>query len=177
MHTTSVTLVCTVDKWRVVLKGENPDYINATNINVSLCCNIPLHIRINMCIWHWWWTWYMQGYKQHRAFIITQGPMQSTSRDFWKMVCSRKCSVIVMLSDLVEQGDVRIQLLLRIAMQFTNDFVLFRKYATSTGQDKHHKAMGSIELSWWVKRLQMDMCWEHSAFNNPRYIMVLYYCW
>ena len=50
---------------------------------------------------------YIQGYKRHRAFIITQGPMQSTSRDFWKMVCSRKCSVIVMLSDLVEQGEVR----------------------------------------------------------------------
>ena len=47
-----------------------------------------------------------QGYKQQRAFIITQGPMKSTSRDFWKMVWSRKCSVIVMLSDLVEQGEV-----------------------------------------------------------------------
>ena len=36
------TLMCysplcqnTVDKWRVVLKGENPDYIHATNIRVS----------------------------------------------------------------------------------------------------------------------------------------------
>ena len=28
--------VCTVDKWRVVLKGETPDYINASSINVSL---------------------------------------------------------------------------------------------------------------------------------------------
>ena len=31
------SLLCqnTVDKWRVVLKGENPDYIHATNIRVS----------------------------------------------------------------------------------------------------------------------------------------------
>jgi protein tyrosine phosphatase len=64
-----------VDKWRVVLKGDLPDYINATSIH---------------------------GYKQHRAFIITQGPMRTTSRDFWKMVFSRKCSVVVMLSDLSE---------------------------------------------------------------------------
>ena len=48
----------------------------------------------------------IQGYKQQRAFIIAQGPMQSTVRDFWKMVYDRKCGVIVMLSDLVEEGKV-----------------------------------------------------------------------
>jgi protein tyrosine phosphatase len=48
----------------------------------------------------------VQGYKQHRAFIITQGPMRTTSRDFWKMVFSRKCSVVVMLSDLSELDEV-----------------------------------------------------------------------
>ena len=48
-----------------------------------------------------------QGYKQQGAFIITQGPMQSTARDFWKMVHDRKCGVIVMLSDVVEGGQVR----------------------------------------------------------------------
>ena len=48
----------------------------------------------------------LQGYKQQRAFIIAQGPMQSTVRDFWKMVYDRKCGVIVMLSDLVEVGKV-----------------------------------------------------------------------
>jgi len=34
--------------------------------------------------------------------------MQSTARDFWKMVYDRECKVIVMLSDLVEGGQVRI---------------------------------------------------------------------
>ena len=33
--------------------------------------------------------------------------MQSTTRDFWKMLHDKKCSVIVMLSDLVEGGQVR----------------------------------------------------------------------
>ena len=32
--------------------------------------------------------------------------MRSTARDFWKMVYSRKCSVVVMLSDLIEQNEV-----------------------------------------------------------------------
>ena len=48
----------------------------------------------------------LQGYKKRRAFIITQGPMRSTARDFWKMVYSRKCSVVVMLSDLIELDEV-----------------------------------------------------------------------
>ena len=33
--------------------------------------------------------------------------MKSTCRDFWKMVYERECGVIVMLSDLVENGEVR----------------------------------------------------------------------
>ena len=47
---------------------------------------------------------YMQGYKQKKAFIIAQGPMESTVRNFWKMIYDRKSAVIVMLSDLVEGG-------------------------------------------------------------------------
>ena len=47
-----------------------------------------------------------QGYKQRRGFIIAQAPMKSTCRDFWKMVNERECGVIVMLSDLVENGEV-----------------------------------------------------------------------
>ena len=48
----------------------------------------------------------VQGYKQKRGFIIAQAPMKSTCRDFWKMVYERECGVIVMLSDLVENGEV-----------------------------------------------------------------------
>ena len=47
-----------------------------------------------------------QGYKQQRAFIIAQSPMQSTARDFWKMIHDRECGVIVMLCDVVEAGEV-----------------------------------------------------------------------
>jgi protein tyrosine phosphatase len=64
-----------VDRWRVVLKGETPDYISASNVH---------------------------GYKQQRAFIIAQSPMESTARDFWKMVWDRKCGVMVMLCHLEE---------------------------------------------------------------------------
>ena len=48
----------------------------------------------NQCATH------TQGYKQWKGFIIAQAPMNSTCRDFWKMVYERECGVIVMLSDL-----------------------------------------------------------------------------
>ena len=48
----------------------------------------------------------VQGYKQRKGFIIAQAPMKSTCQDFWKMVYERECGVIVMLSDLVENGEV-----------------------------------------------------------------------
>ena len=32
--------------------------------------------------------------------------MKDTCRDFWKMVFERECGLIVMLSDLVEGGEV-----------------------------------------------------------------------
>ena len=34
--------------------------------------------------------------------------MKSTCRDFWKMIYERECGVVVMLSDLVENGEVYI---------------------------------------------------------------------
>ena len=47
-----------------------------------------------------------QGYKQKKAYIIAEGPMVSTVRNFWKMITDRKCGVIVMCSDLIESGEV-----------------------------------------------------------------------
>ena len=47
-----------------------------------------------------------QGYKQYKGFIIAQAPIKFTCRDFWKMIYERECGVVVMLSDLVENGMV-----------------------------------------------------------------------
>ncbi len=48
-----------------------------------------------------------QGYKQKKAFILTQGPLTNTCRDFWKMVYDRNCGVIVMLTGIFEEEEVR----------------------------------------------------------------------
>ena len=46
----------------------------------------------------------MQGYKQKRAFIVAESPMQSTVRNFWKMIYEHDCAVVVMTSSLFEEG-------------------------------------------------------------------------
>ena len=48
----------------------------------------------------------LQGYKQRKGFIIAQAPMSNTTEEFWKMVYEKDVAVIVMLSDLVEDGKV-----------------------------------------------------------------------
>ena len=53
----------------------------------------------------------VQGYRQRNAFMITQGPMEDTVGDFWRMVWELKSAAIVMLTQLEEDGEVRVWLL------------------------------------------------------------------
>ena len=79
----------------MILRENEGDYIHAVFVNV---CIIILY-RFNFS--------QLQGYKQQRAFIIAQSPMEFTARDFWKMIYDRMCGVIVMLCDLMEDGEVK----------------------------------------------------------------------
>ncbi|KAI6645935.1 Receptor-type tyrosine-protein phosphatase alpha [Oopsacas minuta] len=59
------------------LTGETSDYINAS---------------------------YIDSFMQRRAFIATQGPLEHTVPQFWSMVVSSNASLIVMLTNLYEDG-------------------------------------------------------------------------
>uniref|UniRef100_A0A8C5NAS9 protein-tyrosine-phosphatase n=1 Tax=Gouania willdenowi TaxID=441366 RepID=A0A8C5NAS9_GOUWI len=50
---------------------------------------------------------YIDGYHRPRHYIATQGPMQETVRDFWRMVWQENSASIVMVTNLVEVGRVR----------------------------------------------------------------------
>uniref|UniRef100_A0A7N6BS85 protein-tyrosine-phosphatase n=1 Tax=Anabas testudineus TaxID=64144 RepID=A0A7N6BS85_ANATE len=66
-----------------LLDGDpHSDYINANYIDVS-------------------------GYHRPRHYIATQGPMQETVRDFWRMVWQENSASIVMVTNLVEVGRVK----------------------------------------------------------------------
>ena len=85
--------VFVADKTIVPLRGAS-SYINATFINVSI---IIFRLTFTLC---------MQGYREKKAFIIAQSPMENTVRDFWKMIVDYKVSAIVMLCGLKESGKV-----------------------------------------------------------------------
>ncbi|XP_051788475.1 receptor-type tyrosine-protein phosphatase T isoform X8 [Erpetoichthys calabaricus] len=50
---------------------------------------------------------YIDGYHRPRHYIATQGPMQETVRDFWRMIWQENSSSIVMVTNLVEVGRVK----------------------------------------------------------------------
>ncbi|KAK3097674.1 hypothetical protein FSP39_012005 [Pinctada imbricata] len=47
---------------------------------------------------------YIPGYTSEREYIATQGPLECTKDDFWRMIWEQEVSVIVMLTQLVERG-------------------------------------------------------------------------
>ncbi|XP_026112040.1 receptor-type tyrosine-protein phosphatase mu-like isoform X7 [Carassius auratus] len=49
---------------------------------------------------------YVDGYHRPNHYIATQGPMQETVYDFWRMVWQENTATIVMVTNLVEVGRV-----------------------------------------------------------------------
>uniref|UniRef100_A0A8C2UCQ4 protein-tyrosine-phosphatase n=1 Tax=Coturnix japonica TaxID=93934 RepID=A0A8C2UCQ4_COTJA len=69
-----------------LLDGDpHSDYINANYIDVRLT----------------------DGYHRPRHYIATQGPMQETVKDFWRMIWQENSASVVMVTNLVEVGRVK----------------------------------------------------------------------
>ncbi len=50
---------------------------------------------------------FLDGYRGRHAYIATQGPLAHTVAHFWRMLWQHNCAIIVMLTKLKEQGQVR----------------------------------------------------------------------
>ncbi|XP_055077017.1 receptor-type tyrosine-protein phosphatase S-like [Periophthalmus magnuspinnatus] len=47
---------------------------------------------------------FIDGYRQQRAYIATQGPLADTTEDFWRMLWEHNSTIVVMLTRLSEMG-------------------------------------------------------------------------
>ncbi|XP_029864747.1 receptor-type tyrosine-protein phosphatase T isoform X7 [Aquila chrysaetos chrysaetos] len=50
---------------------------------------------------------YIDGYHRPHHYIATQGPMQETVKDFWRMIWQENSASVVMVTNLVEVGRVK----------------------------------------------------------------------
>ena len=50
---------------------------------------------------------YIDGVKRRAAFIATQGPKEDTVPQFWQMVWEQEVDIVVMLTELKENGRIK----------------------------------------------------------------------
>nr|CAB3265297.1 receptor-type tyrosine-protein phosphatase epsilon [Phallusia mammillata] len=103
---------------------------------------------------------YINGYSVPKKYIATQGPTESTCNDFWRMVTDKKCSIIVMLTQLTENHKEK-------CVKYWPEIGIQCQYGNCTVMTTNESAFGDVIC----RTFRVTM----SRFNNPFEVKQLQY--
>ncbi len=102
----NVSLHSIDDFYRVQLKSsavQGSDYINASFIDVRKSLTLMDSYYCFSSLLN------TQGYRQKKSYIATQGPLESTVCEFWRMVWENESKCVVLLTKLKENDKACVQ--------------------------------------------------------------------
>ncbi|XP_046473232.1 receptor-type tyrosine-protein phosphatase epsilon-like [Neodiprion pinetum] len=86
---------------------------------------------------------YIQGYRNVKKYIATQGPKANTVNDFWRMIWQERVSVICMLTNVTEGEKVKCEL-------YWPEIGTEKKYGDIKVSNKHHKVFADYTFRYFV---------------------------
>ncbi|KAM9367396.1 receptor-type tyrosine-protein phosphatase alpha-like [Phaethornis superciliosus] len=119
---------------------------------------------------------YVDSYRSPRFFIASQGPLPGTVVDFWQMVWQEKTSIIVMLTDLVEQNKTKCEKYWPEQEEVYGDFtVTLNNIRTTTGLVTRIFCLqkAGCALPRVVEQFHYLMWPDHGVPRNPAQLLGL----